>query len=409
MNILRALFLLAGLSALGACAGPGPVTPPLVDVVVAPAQPVLVAPEPVAPELAPPLPAAIATTASVHFASGRADITASTMQLLWEIGQTEPARGGSVRISGYADSTGNPAANRRLSQRRADAVAAQLVKIGFDPKRMVVVAHGSANAGSRSAADRRVDIVVEPNSAAPPSARLAPPAASADDEADDEVADVDQTNDPLEPLNRSIFQFNQAIDAALLRPVAVAYRDNVPDFARDRVHDFLDNWEAPLRFCNDVAQGDVDRAVQTFIRFTFNTGFGIGGLFDLASAGGIPNHHTDTGATFGVWGFGEGPYLMLPLLGPSNPRDLAGMTVEFEFDPVSYRLGEIDGTRWVTDSRVALGGLDLRERNIDTLDDIERTSIDLYATIRSLYRQHREAEIRHRPSSDKSALVSSLP
>ena len=224
-----------------------------------------------------------------------------------------------------------------------------------------------------------------------------PPPAS-DPEA---VAEFQQTNDPFEPANREIFSFNEKLDKMAFKPVAEAYRDYVPQYARDRVHDVIDNWRAPLRFCNDVAQGDVDRAVETFIRFSFNTGFGVGGLFDLASAGSVPNHETDTGATFAVWGINEGPYLVLPVLGPSNPRDLAGMAIDYEFDPVDYRLGQFPGYRWVSETRGALSGLDKREGAIDALNEIDRTALDLYSSIRSLYRQHREAEIHHQPSLDK--------
>ena len=224
-----------------------------------------------------------------------------------------------------------------------------------------------------------------------------PPPAS-DPEA---VAEYQQTNDPLEPTNREIFDFNQKLDKLAFKPVAEAYHDYVPDFARDRVHDLIDNWRAPLRLANDVAQGDADRAVETFIRFTFNTGFGVGGLFDVASAAGVPNHQTDTGATFAVWGVGEGPYLVLPVLGPSNPRDLTGMAIDYEFDPLDYSIGELEGFKWATETRGALSGLDRREKAIDALNEIDRTALDLYSSIRSLYRQHREAEIHHRPSLDK--------
>ena len=383
-----------------------------------------------APRSVAPLPTVAAapdepTAFSVRFGFGRADITASTMQILWEAGHTAAAAGtGTVRIVGYADSRGSAAVNRRLSLRRAEAVAAQLVKIGLAGSRMVVEGRGSIKDGNNAADDRRVEIsfssgaamvppapvaeTAAPVSVAPVTAALASPAPSAvplsasEDEADDGAMDEsDGANDPLEPFNRRIFQFNQALDNSLIKPAAEGYRDAVPEFARDRLHDLLDNLGAPLRFANDIAQGDIDRAVETFVRFTFNTGFGIGGLFDLAGDTGVPAHQTDTGATLGVWGFGEGPYLVLPILGPSNPRDAVGMAVDFEFDPVSYRLDQLDGYRWVSFTRTAMSGLDLRERNIDTLNEVERSSIDYYAAMRSLYRQHREAQIHHHPELDR--------
>ena len=227
----------------------------------------------------------------------------------------------------------------------------------------------------------------------------------------DAVAEYDQTNDPFEPTNRAIFDFNMAADRAVFKPVAEGYRDYVPEYARDRIHDAIDNWRGPLRFLNDIAQGDIDHAVETFIRFTFNTGFGIGGLFDLSTPSGIPNHQTDTGATFAVWGVGEGPYLMLPILGPSNPRDLAGWAVDYEFDPVDFRLAQFDGYRWVSETRGAVSGIDKREHNLDAMNEVERSALDLYSSVRSLYRQHREAEIHHTPNLDKlpSPGFSALP
>ena len=214
----------------------------------------------------------------------------------------------------------------------------------------------------------------------------------------DAVAEFKQTNDPLEPMNREIFDFNMAVDRAVFKPVAQGYRDYVPEYGRDRVRDFVRNLRAPLTFANDVLQGEPDRAMQTLMRFTFNTGFGALGLFDLASPGGIPYHEEDLGQTFAVWGVGEGPYLVLPILGPSNPRDVAGMAGEWVADPVDYAFWRA-GTSWASYGRGGLSGLDKREANLDTLDDIERTSVDFYSAVRSLYRQHRESEIKNQPNA----------
>ncbi len=231
-----------------------------------------------------------------------------------------------------------------------------------------------------------------------------PPAA---DDDDDTRAEWTQRNDPFEPMNRDIFAFNMAVDHALLKPVAVAYRDYVPQYGRDRVHDLVENWRSPMIFANDVLQGDPDRAVATLMRFAFNTGFGALGLFDLAGSG-IPFHETDLGSTFAVWGVGEGPYLVLPVLGPSNPRDTVGMAIEWVVDPVDYRLDAVYGV-WAPLARGTIAGIDLREANLDGLDEVERTAIDLYSTIRSLYRQHREAEIRHEPDLTPSPGLTTVP
>ncbi len=207
------------------------------------------------------------------------------------------------------------------------------------------------------------------------------------------TADPNGQNDPYEQTNRSIFSLDQDLDHAVARPVAVFYNHAVPGFARDGVHNFLRNLDAPVIFANDLLQGETTRAGQTFGRMVMNTTLGVGGLIDVAALKGIPGHDEDFGQTLAVWGADEGPYLVLPLAGPSNPRDVAGMVGDTGMDPFTY-------IRWhnYTLYNVIRGGMeivDLRARNVDNLDSIERTSVDLYATTRSLYRQHRNAEIRN--------------
>lgn len=214
------------------------------------------------------------------------------------------------------------------------------------------------------------------------------------------MADFVQVNDPFEPLNRDIFEFNQAVDRALLKPVAKGYREYVPQYGRERVRDFLQNLRSPLVFANDVLQGDPDRAMQTLMRFAFNTGFGIGGLFDVAQEGGINPHEEDFGQTLAVWGVGEGPYIVLPIMGPSNPRDTTGLVVEWVVDPVNYRLDHA-GYEWAVWTRAGMTGIEKREKYLDVLDEVERQSIDYYAAVRSLYRQRRAAEVTNGKDIDK--------
>lgn len=214
------------------------------------------------------------------------------------------------------------------------------------------------------------------------------------------VAEWEQTNDPFEPANRAIFEFNQAIDKALLKPLAQGYRAVVPQFGRDRVRDFLTNLRAPIVFANDVLQGEPDRAVETLMRFAFNTSFGIGGLFDLSSEAGIPFHDEDFGQTFAVWGLPEGPYIVLPILGPSNPRDTGGLITEWVADPVNLYMHNTDRD-WAVWTRTGVAGVDKRESYLDTLDEIERTSLDYYSSLRALYRQRRDADIRNEKVADK--------
>jgi phospholipid-binding lipoprotein MlaA len=206
--------------------------------------------------------------------------------------------------------------------------------------------------------------------------------------------DADGTNDPFEKTNRTIFDFNNQVDKIVLVPVASAYRAALPEPVRDSVHDFLQNLNEPIIFANDVLQARPDLAATTAARFVVNSTVGVGGLFDVASKANLPFHSNDLGVTFAVWGFGEGPYLMLPVLGPSNVRDAIGEGGDAYGDPGNIVAGDYHYV-WASFARAGTQGIDERSRNIETLADIERTSLDYYATIRSLYRQRRAAEIRH--------------
>ena len=200
-------------------------------------------------------------------------------------------------------------------------------------------------------------------------------------------------NDPYEPTNRKIFAFNDTFDKHLLLPVAKFYVRAVPRPAREGIHNFIANLDVPVTFANDVLQGEITRAGDSLGRFTLNSTAGIGGLIDVAAKVGVEEHDSDFGETLAVYGVGEGPFLVLPLLGPSNPRDAAGYVVDIALDPSTW-------ITWRSSDYFKLGRgvlqiLDLRARNIDTIAAIERSSVDVYATERSLYRQHREAEINH--------------
>jgi phospholipid-binding lipoprotein MlaA len=211
------------------------------------------------------------------------------------------------------------------------------------------------------------------------------------------VAEEEDFNDPFEDANRKIFDFNQVVDRNVLVPVAKAYRTVLPDPVRDSLRDFLRNLREPLIFANDALQGDFDGAGRTFARFTLNSTLGVGGLIDVAGRWGeLPYHESDLGITFGVWGIPEGPYIVVPILGPSDPRDLAGQGAEGYGDPFNRLVtGNPYTLYWIPFVRGGVAGIDQRSRYIETLADIERTSLDYYATIRSLYRQRRAALIRH--------------
>ncbi|HWA31795.1 MAG TPA: VacJ family lipoprotein [Rhizomicrobium sp.] len=200
-------------------------------------------------------------------------------------------------------------------------------------------------------------------------------------------------NDPFENTNRQVFAFDQKLDRYVLAPVAQGYVDVVPDPARDGIHNFLLNLDLPVTFVNDLLQGEGERAAQDFARFAMNSTFGIGGLFDPATGAGIPYNKEDFGQTLGTWGVGEGPYLVLPFLGPDPPRDATGQIVDIFFDPTTYI--SLREHFYYSAGRQTLWILDLRSRNLGTMDQIERSSVDYYASVRSLYRQKRNNDIRN--------------
>lgn len=198
-------------------------------------------------------------------------------------------------------------------------------------------------------------------------------------------------NDPYEQTNREIFDLDMRLDRHVLLPTAEAYNEVVPEVARDGVHNFLLNLNTPVIFANDMLQGDPGRGGQTLARFVLNTTLGLGGLIDIAGKIGIPYHDEDFGQTLAVWGAEEGPYLVLPLAGPSTPRDLVGDVVDIAFDPNTY-IAYNYKFYWSL-GRSVLSIIDLRARNATTLAGIERGSVDYYASVRSLYRQNRANEI----------------
>jgi phospholipid-binding lipoprotein MlaA len=209
-----------------------------------------------------------------------------------------------------------------------------------------------------------------------------------------QAASAEEFNDPLEELNRNIFGFNQVVDQAVLVPAAKTYRTVVPPPMQQSIHDFLQNLNNPVIFANDVLQGQIGLASNTLARTAINTTIGFGGMFDVAKVMGIPHHSNDMGITFANYGVAEGPYIMVPVLGPSNPRDIAGSVVDGFLDPADYFAGK-HRLYYASLGRRVTSGIDVRSRNIESLADIEKTSLDYYATIRSLHRQRRAAQIRH--------------
>ncbi|MEQ8194625.1 MAG: VacJ family lipoprotein [Rhodospirillales bacterium] len=207
------------------------------------------------------------------------------------------------------------------------------------------------------------------------------------------VADFEQTNDPIEPFNRGIFEVNQALDKGIIKPIALVYRDYTPAAVQTVVRNMLNNLRSPVIFANDVLQGKLRRAWETLVRFLINSTMGFGGLGNPAQdMVGFKFHNEDFGQTLAVWGMPEGPYIVLPILGPSNPRDTVGLVVDALIDPLNIWLSNTDRSELIF-ARSAVRGIDERSRNIDVLDELEKSSLDFYASLRSLYRQHRGDEI----------------
>lgn len=208
----------------------------------------------------------------------------------------------------------------------------------------------------------------------------------------------DDANDPLEPFNRMIFSFNELIDLMLLEPASIVY-GHLPSPVKTGVRNVLDNLRAPVVFANDAMQGEGDRAGVTLARFMINSTVGMLGLFDMATEFGYPKHQEDFGQTLARWGTGEGPYLVLPLFGPSNIRDTTGLLVDgFALDPMAY-LAPTD----VRVGRTATDGVDTRYRLDPAIRDLRENSIDRYATFRTVYRQRRAAEIANGAAASNEA------
>jgi phospholipid-binding lipoprotein MlaA len=194
--------------------------------------------------------------------------------------------------------------------------------------------------------------------------------------------------DPLEPFNRGVFKFNDTVDEAVVKPVAEVYRDITPDLVRTGVSNFFGNLSDFWSFINATLQARPQEAVENLARFNVNTILGLGGLLDIASEMGIDRTKLDFGQTMGRWGVPSGPYLVLPLLGPSSVRDTAGFSVESRGDLVM-------GINHIP-ARNSLYGLRLIETRANLLrasSMLEGAALDKYSFSRDFYLQRRESQI----------------
>ena len=211
------------------------------------------------------------------------------------------------------------------------------------------------------------------------------------------------TNDPFEGANRNIFKFNEKLDDYFFKPVAKGWR-KLPDIPRKPLTNLADTAKVPVSLANAILQLNKESIGNILGRFLINMTFGLGGLFDVASTdnfGNMPNTHEDFGQTLAVWGVPDGPYVMLPIFGPSSIRDSVGMGVDAVTNPLSfaYRMNSIGLEARL--SGPVVRGVSTREKYLDYVDEMKAGSLDWYATMRSLYRQKRKKEISGQLENEK--------
>ncbi len=194
--------------------------------------------------------------------------------------------------------------------------------------------------------------------------------------------------DPLEPLNRNVAQFNDAVDAGFLKPVATAYRQVTPAMVRTGVSNFFGNMSDAWSFVNSALQFKFRDAAENFMRLNVNTFFGLGGILDIASELNIDRHREDFGQTLGHWGVPTGPYLVLPLLGPSTLRDALSITFDRQGDPAAYL--NPAGAR---NSLYVLRAVDIRSNLLRAGNVLDEAALDKYTFTRDVHLQRRRGEI----------------
>lgn len=210
--------------------------------------------------------------------------------------------------------------------------------------------------------------------------------------------------DPMEEQNRQVMAFNMAVDKSIINPIIKGYRTITPRPARSGIRNFLRNLRSPITLANQLLQGDLGGARDVLLRVAINSSVGIGGLFDVAGYEGIEYEPEDFGQTLAVWGVEHGPYMVVPIIGPSSMRDYGGYFADTIADPLRWNLFNTN-QELLYSGKYAADYIDLRESLKDTLDDLENNSIDYYAAIRSIYYQHRKSLI----LDSKGTAVNEIP
>ena len=195
--------------------------------------------------------------------------------------------------------------------------------------------------------------------------------------------------DPWEPFNRSVFEFNEGLDAYLLKPVVAGYRFVLPEFVREGIYNFFSNYSDIYTALYNLLQGKPDYAFNDLMRVVVNTTMGLGGLLDLATPGGLEKHKEDWGQTLGVWGVPSGPYVVLPFFGPSNVRDTFGTVADLESDYLFRLLPDVALRNSLTGLRV----VNARNTYYEAGDLLDGAAIDKYTFMRDAYIQRRAYQI----------------
>ena len=208
-----------------------------------------------------------------------------------------------------------------------------------------------------------------------------------------------EVDDCFEKINRGIFAFNQGLDKVIFKPLATGYR-KLPKPIRSGTSNALGNLSNVVTVPNNVLQGDFKDAGVNTLRFVINTTLGIGGLFDVASYYGLEKRDKeDYGQTLGTWGVSEGCYFVLPVLGPTTVRDSIGSLVNVMGGDAWYNITVANDTQYFDEADYYLSrvmtGVDFRAKNLEAFDSLERTSLDVYASVRSLYLQDRQKKIQN--------------
>jgi phospholipid-binding lipoprotein MlaA len=195
--------------------------------------------------------------------------------------------------------------------------------------------------------------------------------------------------DPWEPFNRSVFEFNEGLDAYVLKPVVTGYRFVLPEFVREGIYNFFSNYSDIYTALYNLLQGKPSYAFNDFMRVVVNTTMGLGGLLDLATPGGLEKHKEDWGQTFGVWGVPSGPYVVLPFFGPSSVRDTFGTVADLESDYLFRLLPDVALRNSITGLRV----VNARNTYYEAGDLLDGAAIDKYSFVRDAYIQRRQYQI----------------